>query len=337
VGGLAWAPRGKEVWFTATRVGWERSLLAVTLEGKVREIERAPGDIDLRDISRDGKVLIDHQIHRAGIVGRLPGESPERDLSWLDYSFLHDLSEDGTTLLFDEQGEGGGAGASVYIRKTDGSAAIRLGEGYAQALSPDGKWAATTIQHPQQFRLLPTGPGEMRDLTQPGLTYQYGARFLADGRRIVFRASEAGRGARYYVQDLERGKPHPFSPEGVGGAMVVTPDSHFVSGTGTDGRLVLFPVDGGPPRPFAGLEPGDVPLQWSSDGKTLYVRNGALPARLYRIDTSSNKREFWRELMPSDPAGILAIRTIRITGDGASCFYGYTRHLSDLYLVEGVK
>ena len=337
VGGLAWAPGGKEVWFSASRVGWAASLLAVTLEGKVREIERAPGDIRLQDISRDGKVLIDHQIHSAGIVGRIAGESSERDLSWLDYSFLRDLSVDGATLLFDEEGEGGGAESSVYIRKTDGSSAIRLGEGVAQALSPDGKWALTIMLTPSQLRLLPTGPGEAKDLTQPGFTYQYGARFLPDGRGIVFRASEAGHGVRYYVQDLERGKPRPFSPEGVGGAAVVTPDGRFISGTGPDGRFLLYAVEGGAPRPLDGLEPGDVPVQWSSDGKALYVRKGALPARVYRIDRSSHRRELWRELMPSDPAGILAMRAIRLTDDGASCFYGYTRHLSDLYLVEGVK
>ena len=336
-GGLAWAPGGREIWFTASKVGWARSLLAVTPEGKMREIERAPGGFFLQDVSRDGKVLIDHQVHRAGIVGRIAGESRERELSWLDYSFLRDLSEDGTTLLFDEQGQGGGAENSVYVRKTDGSAAIRLGEGVAQAFSPDGKWAVTLTQSPSRLRLLPTGPGEARDLTERGLAYQFGARFLPDGRHVIFRASEAGHGLRYYVQALEAGKPHSFSPEGVSGAVAVTPDGRFVCGIGADGRPLLFPVDGGPPRPFAGLEPGDVPLRWSPDGKTLYVRNGYLPARLYRIDTSSNKRELWRELVPSDPAGILSIRTIRLTPDGNSFFYGYTRHLSDLYLVEGLK
>jgi Tol biopolymer transport system component len=338
-GGLAWAPGGKEIWFTAGRVGWARSLMAVTPEGKKREVEHAPGGMTLQDISRDWKLLIDHQTHRAGIIERMAGESRERELSWLDYSFLRDLSADGSTLLFDEQGEGGGAEGSVYIRRTDGSAAIRLGEGVSLALSPDGRWALAMTLSPSRLRLLPTGPGDAKDLTQPGLTYQYGAGFLPDGRHIVFRANEAGHGPRYFVQDLEgRGKPRPFSPEGVGGAMSATPDGRFVSGTGEDGRYVLFPVDGSAPRPLPGLEPGDVPLQWSSDRKTLYVRNGALPARLYRIDTSSSKREFWQELMPSDPAGILRINTtIRVTADGAYCLYGYTRHLSDLFLVEGVK
>ncbi len=337
VGGLAWAPSGKEIWFTASRVGWARSLLAVTPEGRTREIEHAPGGVVLRDVSRDGKLLIDHQTHRAGIIGRIAGESRERELSWLDYSFLRDLSADGSTLLFDEEGEGGGTEGSVYIRKTDGSGAVRLGEGVSLALSPDGRWALAMTLSPSRLRLLPTGPGDAKDLTQAGLTYQYGAGFLPDGRGIVFRASEAGHGPRYFIQDLEGGKPRPFSPEGVGGGVVVTPDGRFVSGAGADGRYVLFPVDGGVPRPLPGLEPGDVPLHWSSDGKALYVRNGALPARLYRIDKASGRREFWQELMPSDPAGILAIRTIRVAADGASCFYGYTRHLSDLYLVEDVK
>ena len=170
VGGLAWAPRGQEIWFTAARVGSARALRSVTLEGKWREVERAPGGLILQDISRDGNLLVSHRISRAGIVGRLAGRSEERELSWLDYSFLRDLSPDGTTLLFDEEGEGGGAGYSVYIRKTDGSAAVRLGEGLAQALSPDGKWALTIVQSPPQLRLLPTGPGEAKDLTQAGFT-----------------------------------------------------------------------------------------------------------------------------------------------------------------------
>ncbi|HEY3125004.1 MAG TPA: hypothetical protein VGK70_13205, partial [Thermoanaerobaculia bacterium] len=158
-----------------------------------------------------------------------------------------------------------------------------------------------------------------------------------DGRRIAFRASEPGHGVRLYVQDLEGGRPRPFSPEGVTTTLVATPDGSFVSGGDRDGRYLLYPVDGGPPRPFDGLEPGDIPIRWSPDGKILYARNGRLPARLFRIDTSTKKREFWQELTPSDPAGILAIRAILPTADGASLFYGYTRHLTDLYLVEGLK
>src|SRR5262249_19798603 len=336
--GLAWAPGGGEIWFTAARVGFARVLMGVTPEGRQREITRAPGDITLQDVSRDGRVLIDHEDSRAGIVGRIAGESQERELSWLDYSFLRDLSTDSSTLLFDEQGEGGGPGGGVYLRKIDGSAAIRLGDGAGQALSPDGKWALTMTLSPSRLHLQPTGPGSLKDLTQPGLTYQYNGRFLPDGKRIVFRANEAGHGPRYFVQDLEGGKPRPITPEGIEGAMVVTRDGRFVSGLGADRRHVLYPVDGGgPPHPFAGLEADDAPIQWSPDGKTLYVRKGALPARVYRIDPSSNKRELWRELMPSDPAGVVAIRTIRMTADGASCFYGYTRHLSNLYLLEGVR
>ena len=35
----------------------------------------------------------------------------------------------------------GGLSYAVYVRKTDGSPAVLLGEGGAVSLSPDGKWA----------------------------------------------------------------------------------------------------------------------------------------------------------------------------------------------------
>jgi hypothetical protein len=41
--------------------------------------------------------------------------------------------------------------------------------------------------------------------------------------------------------------------------------------------------------------------------------------------------------MPSDSAGVSRIGPILITPDGKSCFYGYHRILSDLYLAEGLK
>jgi eukaryotic-like serine/threonine-protein kinase len=336
LGGLAWGSGGKEIWFTAATIGSARDLKGVTPEGKTREISRVPGGMNLHDVSRDGKVLVDHRANYAGILGRIAGESQERALSWLDYSFLRDLSSDGSTLLFDEEGEGGGLAYSVYVRKIDGSAAIRLGDGVAQALSPDGKWALTMTLTPSKLHLQPTGPGDAKDLTQPGLTYQYGATFLPDGR-IVFRASETGHGPRYFVQDLNGGKPRPITPEGAVGYAIATPDGRFIETLDANRHHALFPIDGGPVRPFEGLEVNDRPLRWSPDGKTLYVRNGALPARLYRMDTSSKKRELWRELMPSDPAGVVAIRTVKVSADGASVFYGYTRHLSNLYLLEGLR
>ena len=133
--GLAWSADGKEVWFTADRGGAARGLYAVTLEGKVRRVLQLASNMTLHDLARDGRVLLGHGPERAGINAFEPGENRERDLSWLDWSLLQDISDDGRTFLLDETAEGGGASGSVYIRATDGSPAVRLGDGAGRALS----------------------------------------------------------------------------------------------------------------------------------------------------------------------------------------------------------
>src|SRR5262249_15837430 len=143
VKGLAWRPDGKEIWFTATTRNEGRALYAVTAEGKTRLVARMPGSPWLYDISRDGRVLMDQYSVRHQIAAQPPGETRERDLSWLDGSTLDDLSPDGKRILFTEEYYGGGENSAVYVRSTDGSPAVRLGEGTAFSFSPDMKWALT--------------------------------------------------------------------------------------------------------------------------------------------------------------------------------------------------
>ena len=84
---------------------------------------------------------LSHEVTRHGILGRVAGQQRESELSWFDYASGPHLSADGTAVLFSEEGEGAGPLLSTYLRPTDGSPAIRLGDGEALALSPDGKWA----------------------------------------------------------------------------------------------------------------------------------------------------------------------------------------------------
>ena len=142
--GLAWSPAG-EIWFTAAEVGSNRALYRTDLSGNVRNRVRIPGSLTLQDISRDGRFLVTRDAIRSEIMALPAGESKERDLTWLDWSLPSAISPDGKVVLFSESGEGGGPGYSVYIRKTDGSPAVRLGEGNTQDLSPDGEWALAII------------------------------------------------------------------------------------------------------------------------------------------------------------------------------------------------
>ena len=344
--GLAWSPDGKEVWFTARAMGADRYLSAVGLSGNERLVTRIPGTLILFDIWRDGRVLLARASRRREEMGSADG-AKERDLSWLDYSWPADLSADGKTLLFDEEGVGGGVQFgkgqeltyAIYMRGVDGSAAIRLGEGAAAALSPDQQWViAQTPGIPAQFRLLPTGAGEPKALTNDAINHDT-ARWLPDGKQFVFAGNEPAHGVRLYLQAVSGGKPQAIAPEGVNGTnFAVSPDGRLVAGIGPDGKGYLYPIHGGEPISISGLLPAEQPIGWTLDSKSLYIyRLGEVPAKVYRLDPATGQRTAWKELMPADPAGVATIGPILITPDGKTYVYGFHRTLADLYLVEGLK
>jgi hypothetical protein len=337
--GLAWSPGG-EIWFTAAVAGSNRALYAVALSGRQRLLARVTAPLTLQDVSPGGRILVSQDHTRIGALVRLAGEEKERDLSWLDWSVAADFSADQGRLLLGESGEGGGAGYSVYLRKTDGSPAVRLGEGAAGKLSPDGRWALSVIlgASDAQLVLLPTGAGEAKKLPRAGLSLQR-PDWLPDGNRVFFTGNEPGHGPRIYLQDVVGGKPRALTPEGYRcfpkGA---SPDGKFVAARGPDQKIYLYPLEGGEPIPLPALTGLDIPIQWTSDSRSLYFyRRGELPARIYRLDIASGKKELWRELMPSDSAGVIDIASVCPSPDGGSYAYSYARILSDLFLVEGVK
>ncbi|HUL76294.1 MAG TPA: protein kinase [Vicinamibacteria bacterium] len=330
--GLAWRPDGMEVWFTGARRGETKALHAVTLAGEARLVTRLMGPVDLEDISRDGRVLVGHPSFRVEMAVRAPGESKERELTWLGLSQVADLSKDGSKVLFTVLPEGAAEGGATYLRGTDGSPPVRLGDGVAQALSPDGKWALATLSSPSRLIVLPTGPGQTKDLTRPGLTY-LGAGWFPDSRRVAFTAEAQG-ARRTYAQDVDGGEPRAVGPDGVA---LVTPDGRSLVVV-RDGKAFLHPIDGGEPRPIPRFEPGDWPVGWSRDGRSLFVqRFQDLTVQVHRLDTLTARRELLFGLVPPDPAGIAPFPGLAVSADGKSYAYSFIRNLSDLYLIEGLR
>jgi Tol biopolymer transport system component/predicted Ser/Thr protein kinase len=339
-GGLAWSPSGDEIWFTATDTGANLSLYAVTLSGSVRVIVRVPGGIRLQDVARNGRVLLARGGSRVGTLGMLPGDTRERDLSWLDYSFVGDISADGKTLLFDEEGEAGGANYTVYLRKS-GSPVVKLGEGAALSLSPDTQWALAALSAPNpSLVLLPTGAGQPRRLEIVGVTPSQSGAWLPDSKTLLIAGNAEGHGVRLWTQSIDGGQPKGVTIEGIDTAFpgfAVSPDGRFVAAIGPDDKGLLFPIEGGEPRPIGGLVNGEFPLRFSQDGKSIYVWKRDLPARVYTVDLASGRHELWKELMPIDPSGVERISNVVVTPDGKSYAYTYSRLLSDLFVVEGLK
>jgi len=334
--GLAWSPSGDEVWFTAARVGSSTSLLALDLHGRERALLPASGRLILHDVARDGRVLLERATDRASV--RFSTDSGvERDLTWFDATRVVALSADGSLALLDETGDAGGAAYATYVRRTDGSAAVRLGSGVGTALSPDGRFAlAVPLNPPDHIAILPTGPGETRALRYDGIVQYEWAGYTPDGSRVVFVGGERDRNLRVFVGDPAGGRPRPVTPEGlIITRDLVSPDSETVVGPCRPLVFCLYPLAGGEPRPIPGIE-GFVPVAWTADGRALLVRTreARVPLELLRLDLATGRRTPWRTLRPPDMAGLTGPGTVALSRDGRALAHSYSTRLSDLFLVS---
>jgi dipeptidyl aminopeptidase/acylaminoacyl peptidase len=328
--GLAWSPRGDEIWSSA-RTG----ITATPLSGRSRLVWLAPGG-GIADIARDGRALCLLNASRREIVGFAKGDRAERNLTWLNWSFPIDITADGKTLLFQEQNI---EPVAAYLRKLDGSPAVRIGEGAAYGFSPDGRWALSgTDMQAGEFTLLPIGAGEAKVLPKSGLNCQSAAWF-PDGRRILVSCNEPGHGSRLFVQEISGGGPRAVTPEGVSFIFPsISPDGKWVVATGPDRRIATYPTEPGEPRIVPGVEPDDVPLRWTADGASIFVyRPTAPPLRVETVDVKTGRRTLWKEIQPPDPSGVEQVGPIQIAPDESSYVYSYRRKLDELYLATGLK
>ena len=265
----------------------------------------------------------------------------ERDLSWQDWTVPIDISEDGKLILFIEAGEAGGGEYAVFSRDTNGSSAVRLGQGSANAFSPDGKWALVLRQNisPPDYVLLPTGVGQQRAVPTGSVIPATG-QFFADSKRLVFGGNEPGHASRVYVVSVDGGQPRPITPEGFGlGAYPrsVSPDGTRIATVSSDG-IALVSVDGGEPQLVRGSQPGDNPLRWAKGGNALFVgRRGETSCPVSLLDLQTGARKAWKTVVPPDAAGVTGVSCPRIAADEEHYVFGYVRNLSDLFLVEHLK
>ena len=85
------------------------------------------------------------------------------------------------------------------------------------------------------------------------------------------------------------------------------------------------------------FQEGEGPIQWTKDGRSLFIREGAeFPARVFRLNPTSGSRELVAELNPPDLTGVKPYpRSIVVTDDGKTYAYTYMRVASELYMLEG--
>jgi len=335
--GIFWAPAGDEIWFTSADNGAALNPRAVTLAGKIRPITNVPGGVWLQDMRNGAALVVTHQ-QRIGIRGIAPGGKEERELGWFGWSLVRDISRDGRKIVFEEEGNGGGPNYTVFLRDTDGSPPARIGEGNAEAISPDAKWVITRAAKGGPLNLVPTGAGESRPLTHDAVSYN-GARFLPDGKRLLAAGIEAGHGRRDYLIDLSSGDSKPLAPEGVAGVRL-SPDGTSIAVLGPDGKWGIWPIDGsGGMRPIPGLDSSHRVTGWSSDGKSVYVASGRSEqtAKVNKVDTATGKMEPWRTFGAGVGAGVTETGPPILSSEGSAYAYVYVQILSNAYVVTGLK
>ena len=336
VGSLDWSPRGDEIWFSAGHPGSDPVLYAVDLSGKQRFLAQAPGWIVMQDVAADGRVLLSTVNSRLGIRYIDFDHSTERDLAWLDASMLYEISSDAKSVLFVELSNGEGRNAAIYLRKTDGSAAVRLGYGNRPSLSPDGKWVVCIHREAARSRLmlLPTGPGESRFLNIEGVYFE-SLGWFPDSKRVVFTGNVAGHPVRTWMYDLDSDKATPLTAEGTRGGQV-SPDGHwFVIAEAH--QLSLAPVGGGAPHRIAQLQNGEMAVRWSDDGRFLFLRQPEEDAiKISRLDVATGHKEPWRTLKVPEP-GAVFFGPLALSADGKACAFSFQHDLANLYLVKGLK
>jgi Tol biopolymer transport system component len=344
--GLAWAPDGREIWFTAAEGSQPRSLRAVNLNGKQRILLSSPIVLHFQDISKDGEVLINSDTQRDQQVFGDTQSGQVRDSSFFPFENLAAISRDSRMFLLNAYVTGPNSDYNLYTQATDGSSPALIGQGAGLALSFDGKWAlALDPIHLDHLRIIPTGVGESSSLSAPpGLNYSIGT-WMPDGKQILVVASGAGHTPVTYLQDIASGAAHQITHEGHYAvffndvAVSVSPDGQYFLTTDGANHYWIQPIGGGEPREIKGLVEGDFPLEWHNDSQNIFFeRRGSLDAMdIYDLNLTNGQQKLWTHFSPTDKTALVTMRHALITPDGAHSLYAVQRIYSTLFIAKNIR
>lgn len=330
--GIAWTSGDKTIAFgESTNSGLQR-VDEVTLDGDLRSGPPSAGDAVIQDIAPDGRRLIMRTDGFNRMWAKRAGDPAPKDLSWLDVTFFPILSGDGTLLVFGDGSSVAGENYAVMLRRTDGSPAVRLGEGADYGLSRDKQWVLSTLPTmPAKLVMYPTGAGTARQLDHGEFVTFTGAAFLGDGSRILFCGNEPKHGIRCYVRPLEGGQPRAVTPEGVGSAVAAPDGESFIARTSDGYRQ--FSTRDGTSQPVPGITAKDQIIRYSPDGRFVWVRNPRLqPVHVEQVDIKSGARSSLIPDFGRSRSGVSGISYVTLADDPHT--YAYTERETATYLFE---
>jgi Tol biopolymer transport system component len=334
---LAWTPSGDEIWFSASVGNEPAELRAVTPRGKDRVILATISELWLRDIAKNGDVLLASARQSSDISVRMVGQDTDHLLDLPDENaFPAGLSDDGSVFALEFSGIGGGGDYSTYFLRADTPEPVRLGPGDASSVSPDGKWVMAFLpSSASKIILYPTGTGEPHTFDiHPIRVLSNRATWSHDGKAFLFDASQEGKPSRAYVLEVATGKTQPVTPEGTSDGLL-SPDGHEIVARNQDG-FALYSMGASSGQPVRGLDPNEVPVQWDESSTKLFVWDRQFPAHVSLLDPHSGVRRHWLDITPADTAGLL-YGNLNITPNGRFYACRFRRVYTNLFLAQGLK
>jgi Tol biopolymer transport system component len=334
--GVAWSPDGEDVLVGAAMPGELAAIWSVHKGRPPRLVYRGTGNLLIDDVAPDGRMLARKRDWGQELVV-VPEKGPPQSIEWLDWASVAGISNDGKKVLSFESGVGASPNVLAVLRNLDQPAPIQLGPGRGLALSGDGSNAlvSRTDQRNDLLRLIPTGPGEPRDFTVPGLERAYTASFFKDGKRIALFGKTQGGPSRIFLHELGHDELRPISGElSPGYSIAVSPDERWVAAVESDGTPTLFPVDGGAPDVLKELGPKYQIVGWLQDGSLLAFERNVLPTSVVRFDLHTRAVTPFRSLTPPDAAGVPRLTKVMVTPDGKTFVFHFRRRTDVLYLLD---
>lgn len=204
------------------------------------------------------------------------------------------------------------------------------------ALSKDGR-SVLALGSTQRSRLrsLPIGGGQVHELQDVGLEYQW-AQYFPDGRTILTLANLPGQALRLYVQPAD-GPAYTLTPPTMVRNAAIAPDGARIALLSSSNALVIHPTTpNGSPTTVPGGQ-NLAPLLWTTNDWLYVQRLGAytqIPTEILRLHVPTGRLEPWRAISPDDVVGVNAITKVMVAADERTVVFNYRRLLSEL-LISG--
>ena len=334
--GVVWSADSRSVLFSAPPSGTSEYAIHMALAAGGRPwltVLSSAGTLYVHDRAADGRLAVTHEDTTYGVAARGAGPD-ERDVTPLDQSWAPSLSKDGTFVTMTDGY--GGDDYAVILRRLDGSPPARLGDGNAGQLSPDERWVTANLFSTGRCVVYPTGAGKTVPIEMGPLQQCTGAFWFPDGKSLMITGNEPGKPERTYRVSFPGGTPQALLPEGHELRQISRDGRHLLVRNG-DGAMERFEI-GGKSEPIKGLTSADAVLEWSADLRSVTVGSrGTIPAIVSQVNLDTGERTKVAELAPANLAGVLAVNPQVFRGDGRQYAYAYTKRVSALYLVTGLR